>query len=351
MAFPSIAEAISTATASSTSHALNLPASIAADDLLIAIFWQNGSGTDTFSWGDGFTELYDGNLLPRTAVAWKKAAGTEGGGTVTVSAVSTNAIGLGVVLKIPAAQWDTASAPDIGTVSTGTGTAPDSPGVTATGGSADNLFLTICIQDADSSPGGDGFSAIPTNYAHVNDGTESSPFVVTDFGIIGVFERELAAASDDPGTATLNNSQQYQTFSLVVPPSATSGQTVTPSGIASAEAFGTPAITGGVQTLSPSGIASAEAFGSPTLTVIIKIALADPFHNGSMVLASESSLTAYVLNASTRALVATVTGLATDGSGILDDITDGALVASTSYKVIVAGFSGGEEAYVRSAST
>lgn len=42
--------------------------------------------------------------------------------------------------------------------------------------------------------------------------------------------------------------------------------TASPSGIASAEAFGAPVLTSGVVTVSPSGIASAEAFGSHAVT-------------------------------------------------------------------------------------
>lgn len=42
--------------------------------------------------------------------------------------------------------------------------------------------------------------------------------------------------------------------------------TVSPTGIASAEAFGTPTVSQDAQTIEPSGIASAEAFGSPTVT-------------------------------------------------------------------------------------
>lgn len=42
--------------------------------------------------------------------------------------------------------------------------------------------------------------------------------------------------------------------------------TVSPSSIASAEAFGTPTITTGAVTVSPTGIASAEAFGTATIT-------------------------------------------------------------------------------------
>lgn len=46
---------------------------------------------------------------------------------------------------------------------------------------------------------------------------------------------------------------------------ATGGQTVSPSGIATAGAFGSTTVTTGAVTVSPSGIASAEAFGTPTL--------------------------------------------------------------------------------------
>jgi hypothetical protein len=45
--------------------------------------------------------------------------------------------------------------------------------------------------------------------------------------------------------------------------------TLSPSGIASAEAWGTPALTIGAVTLSPSGIASAEAWGTPALSAVV----------------------------------------------------------------------------------
>ena len=41
---------------------------------------------------------------------------------------------------------------------------------------------------------------------------------------------------------------------------------ISPGGIASAEAFGTPTIQAGEVTISPTGIASAEAFGTPTIS-------------------------------------------------------------------------------------
>lgn len=48
-------------------------------------------------------------------------------------------------------------------------------------------------------------------------------------------------------------------------------QDITPTGIASAESFGTPAITVGAVTISPTGIASAESFGTPVITSVFDI--------------------------------------------------------------------------------
>lgn len=44
------------------------------------------------------------------------------------------------------------------------------------------------------------------------------------------------------------------------------GQNLSPSGVASGEAFGTPTITPGAVDIAPTGIASGEAFGTPTVT-------------------------------------------------------------------------------------
>lgn len=52
----------------------------------------------------------------------------------------------------------------------------------------------------------------------------------------------------------------------VIPTVATGAQNISPTGIASAEAFGTPVITTGAVDITPSGIASEEAFGTAVLT-------------------------------------------------------------------------------------
>jgi len=54
-------------------------------------------------------------------------------------------------------------------------------------------------------------------------------------------------------------------------PAADGLQTISPTGIASAEAFGSPQINVGGVSISPGGIASLEAFGTPVLSLVIAI--------------------------------------------------------------------------------
>lgn len=58
---------------------------------------------------------------------------------------------------------------------------------------------------------------------------------------------------------------QLGTFVLGSAADASAGTTVSPGGIASAEAVGSPTVTPGSVTVSPTGISSAEAVGSPTV--------------------------------------------------------------------------------------
>ena len=67
------------------------------------------------------------------------------------------------------------------------------------------------------------------------------------------------------GTGTITK------VSVEVKGTAAGPQTISPSGIASAEAFGTATLTPGAVTVSPGGIVSAEAFGTPTLTASILV--------------------------------------------------------------------------------
>ncbi|MGZ6587112.1 MAG: hypothetical protein ACXVHX_22715 [Solirubrobacteraceae bacterium] len=67
------------------------------------------------------------------------------------------------------------------------------------------------------------------------------------------------------GPATVSPSGIASAGALGTPTITPGGVTVSPSGIASAEAFGTPVVSG-FGTIAPAGIPSAEAFGTPTVT-------------------------------------------------------------------------------------
>lgn len=70
--------------------------------------------------------------------------------------------------------------------------------------------------------------------------------------------------------ANFNDADSYWPYSGVGPDIGAyeyDSHTLNPTGIASAEAFGTPTVTGGAITVTATGIASAEAFGTPSVVV------------------------------------------------------------------------------------
>lgn len=70
-----------------------------------------------------------------------------------------------------------------------------------------------------------------------------------------------------PQDATLYSTKVYELFCEAIYAPTATGDTVTPTGIASAEAFGTATITTGNVNVVPSGVASAEAFGTATIAL------------------------------------------------------------------------------------
>ena len=60
-------------------------------------------------------------------------------------------------------------------------------------------------------------------------------------------------------------------LNAVVPTAVTGAQNLSPTGIASAESFGSPTITTGAVALTATGIASQESFGSPVLTTTVDL--------------------------------------------------------------------------------
>lgn len=212
MAYPVYTEVVVTQTASGTSHVLNIP-SVGAGDLLLVMFYQNGSdGGEQYTISDSFTELEDSGGIPKCAFFAKNCAGTEG---ATITVTSTNpGEGMGVVKRYAAGNWHGTSLPEISAGSTGTGTVISPDGVTASWGVDDNQFLAIAVADFDN--GGDDITANPAGYTAVTDGVDTSPFVYTNLGVIAVAEKNATAASDTPGTFTSAQPQQWKGLQIVV---------------------------------------------------------------------------------------------------------------------------------------
>lgn len=143
----------------------------------------------------------------------------------------------------------------------------DMVGVTAMDSAADSdtPSLTVTLEAANSLT----FQAVAYNSTgdtiSPNDGQDLRTSISSTF-------RSYGYTNDSPTTAG-NTTQDYTTgdvndwYMLIVEikGATTSPQTVTASGIASAEAFGTATLTN-LATISPSAIASAEAFGTASLT-------------------------------------------------------------------------------------
>jgi hypothetical protein len=221
MTFPTVESVTETAFASNTTaHECTLPATINAGDLLLLIFANDGVTAQTTP--SGWTALdkqTTGNQVYGGVYALD-AVGDESG-TVDVVTAAVEA-GAGHIYRITGWGGDIATDIDISTVATGSDTdAPNSTSVTAGGGSADNLFLTIaCWGDDD-----EGVNLYPTNYTNgVSIACGGAP---SESGRGGSARRELAAASDDPGAWQLAGNERWVAWTLVIAPAAASTNTGT----------------------------------------------------------------------------------------------------------------------------
>ena len=210
MAFPQTSAPTVTVFSSSINlHDVNLPPVVNAGDGLLLIFAtaDNRNGVDVFSpgGGTGFEVKYNSNFSTRETVVWIKVAdGDEGGGTVTVQTDLT-VPGIAHVYRIT--DWFRASA---GVEVAGQGNTLNPPSLTPTWGAGDTLWFACgsSIDDDGSlifSPAG-YTDAVFTN---AGAGTNNSGYLVTA-------RRELSAASEDPGSFSVNPFSTPTAFTIAV---------------------------------------------------------------------------------------------------------------------------------------
>lgn len=195
MAFPSIGATNSgNSGASTTTHTVNLPAGITSGQLLIVAFCNGGASTASVTtpgsgWSTRFTNTFNAAGGPTLTVFYRFADGSEGS-TITVT-TSGSAGSSHVSYRITGV--DTGTNPESGTSSENQSSTPDPPTVTASWGSADNLFLAMVGWE----PGSQAVTGYPTNYTlsqtldRWNSGSGSGTIMAG---------RQLASATDNPGT-------------------------------------------------------------------------------------------------------------------------------------------------------
>jgi len=198
MPFPAVASTNSSQqAANTTSHTVNLPAGIAAGNLLFIFF--NVTGVTNVNTPTNWNSLINlpgtgpDGATPRTVVFYKVADGTEGS-TVTIT-TSASKKSQHFTYRIT----DYSGTPEVSTGATGTTTSPDPDSLTPLGGSKDYLWIAVTAWVMDL--GNMALSAYPTNYTdnQLSNKTGSTG----DHNGMAVATRNNTASSENPGAFTL----------------------------------------------------------------------------------------------------------------------------------------------------
>ena len=212
--FPAVAGTATSSRASNVAaDSVTLPASVASGDLVLVFHYSDGALTRTFPspWVEIKDALCSGSSC-NIGVGYLIASGGETSVTVTKSVAERF-----TAISARITGWHGTTAPEISTGASGSSTTPDPDSVTASWGSDDNLFIAVNVFD--NSAGAGVTSAWPTNYTGSN--VQSPDITSAGRGAIGT--RDLAAASDDPGTFTISPTDQWWAGTVVVRPAAGGG--------------------------------------------------------------------------------------------------------------------------------
>lgn len=242
MAAPTISDrTLTNDNSNSTSTQVNYPATVDAGDLLICLYAHKSTGVGV-SFPAGWTEFKE--LLNNTGASagltagWRKADGTEDGGTFTVSHDATASRSVCYVLRIKGAADPTTTPPEVSTgVTAANQPNPDPDSLTPSGGPKD--FLYIAAYSASHGAAAEA-TAYPSGYTYTQN-TESSGLTETQSTRVAIAvasKQTTASSSDDPGTFTHGSSvSEIATFTVAVHPPSSGPQNVTGNFIAAGSAL------------------------------------------------------------------------------------------------------------------
>lgn len=201
-AFPNVQSVTATTTSGVTSHQINMPATVDEGDLLVVLVVNSSSNINSHP--AGWSLLRDDTLTP---IYIKRAAGTEGGGSITV--------GTSVLSNMAAQVYRITDWRDSGTLlndvelspAAGSSINPNPPSLNPTNWGLEDTLWLVFIAWLSS----DIISVYPTNYTNGVATNASGARMVSAY-------RKLGASSEDPGVATLTNSTSWRAFTIAVRP-------------------------------------------------------------------------------------------------------------------------------------
>lgn len=194
--------AVTNSTTSGLTHSLNLPGSIAAGNILVAVV--RAPASTTISWPAGWTEWEQNNADAsddETSLAYRVADGTEGA-TITIT-LGTSRILVGYCVRVTGATDLVFSA---GATHT---TQPNSPSLALGQTALDTLWLSIGGTD-----GSQNLTSGPTSYTNATSqkSTATGASGCTVYGAT----RGLNATTEDPGAWTLGANSNGVTWTVAL---------------------------------------------------------------------------------------------------------------------------------------
>lgn len=223
MAFPVVEEITATEFDSdTTTHAVNLPATVNAGDLLILLagFEYQATNATTSGPGGSWVEIYNYRTNNSRTVAYGLvAAGTEDGGTASVN-TSANVYGVAHVYRIRQGTWEgTSVAANVASATTsGSSSDPDPPNLAPSWGAADTLWIAWASGNNNTT-----VSSYPSSYTN---GTSAMGNGALSYVLGATARRELNAASENPGTFNYaSNPSSWNATTIAIQPAAAAAGT------------------------------------------------------------------------------------------------------------------------------
>jgi len=221
MSFPTVLSATGQVFGdTTTSHLVEMPATVDAGDLLLVLFSNDGGDTVTTpgGWTCVFSDEPEQGTV-RLGAYIKVAVGDEDGTTVDFVTVGTGEIAASHIYRIEEGTWEgttsgVEAAVDHVTVAGGPNVNPDPPSLTPTWGAEDNLW--IACYGADDH---DAVTVWPTDY------TDTLWSALGDRGdcCVGSCRRERNGSPEDPDAFTIASAEEWSAATICIRPA--TGQT------------------------------------------------------------------------------------------------------------------------------